>query len=194
MAELDVQPKRSGAWWLWILLLAIAVIVIFLLMRGGNTKTPVASTKPDWSSVDMNTAKITDEEVTDTTIAVRGSDQYTIYTLGENVLFATDQSSLQGDAGSKLKQVVASLNKHFKGATIGVYGSTDSTGTTGLNKTLGVERAAAVKNWLTTTGGLDSTLVSIQSLGESKPVATNATEKGRQLNRNVTIVAFTNKN
>jgi len=142
----------------------------------------------------MNIAKASDADVTDSTIEVRGNDRYTIYTLGENILFATDQSTLQGDAGSKLQQVVTSLNKHFNGASIGVYGSTDSTGTDGLNKKLGAERAAAVKNWLVTTGGLDSARVSIHTLGESKPVASNATAAGRRQNRNVTIVAFSNKN
>jgi len=194
MAELDVQPKRASPWWLWLLLLLIAVIVIFFLMKGCNSEKPVAATQPDWNSVDMNTAKTTDEDIADTTIQVRGNEHYRLYSLGENVLFATDQSSLQGDAGAKLQQVVTSLKKNFKEATIGVYGSTDSTGTAGLNKTLGAERAAAVKSWLVTNGGLDSTKVSIHSLGESKPVATNATESGRQQNRNVTIVAFTNKN
>lgn len=195
MAELDVQPKRSGPWWLWLLLLLIAAIVVFFLMKGCNSKqAAVATTKPDWSSVDMNTARTSDADVTDSTIEVRRNDQYTIYTLGENVLFATGQSALQSDANGKLQQVVASLNKHFKDARIGVYGSTDSTGTAGQNKALGAERAAAVKNWLVSTGGLDSSRVSIHSLGESKPVATNATAGGRKQNRNVTIVAFSNKN
>jgi outer membrane protein OmpA-like peptidoglycan-associated protein len=194
MAELDVQPKRPSPWWLWLLLLLIAIIVVFFLMKGCNTKTPVAATNPDWNNVDMTTARTTDADVTDTSIAVRKNEQYTLYSLGENLLFATDQSTLQGDAGSKLQQVVTSLKKNFKEASIGVYGSTDSTGTAGENKTLGAERAAAVKNWLVTTGGLDSTKVSVHSLGESKPVASNATESGRQQNRNVTIVAFTNKN
>lgn len=205
MADLDVQPKRSSLWWLWLLLLVIAIVVVVLLAKNRNTKSTtivttdstttktVAVTQPDWNSVDMNTAKTADADITDAAIEVRGNEHYTIYTLGENILFDTGQNTLQGDAGAKLKQIAASLNKHFKGASIGVYGSTDSTGTAGQNKTLGAERAAAVKNWLVTTGGLDSTRLSIHSLGESKPVATNATESGRQQNRNVTIVAFPNK-
>jgi outer membrane protein OmpA-like peptidoglycan-associated protein len=195
MAELDVQPKRSNPWWLWLLLLLVAIIVLFFLLKGCNSKTTaVAVTQLEWNAVDMNTAKAVDADVTDPGIEVRGNDRYRIYSLGENILFATDQAVLQGEAGDKLKQIVASLNKNFPGASIGVYGSTDSTGTAGLNKALGAERAAAVKDWLTKTGGLDSTKVSIHSLGESKPVATNATESGRQQNRNVTIVAFSNNN
>lgn len=206
MAELYVQPKRSNPWWLWLLIAIIAIVILVFLFRGCNSKTTnvtttdststketVAVTKPDWDAVDFNGARTKDEDVTDTAIAVSGNDRYTIYTLGENILFATDQNTLNSDAGDKLKQIVSSLNKRFKGANIGVYGSTDSTGTAGHNKALGAERAAAVKNWLVTTGGLDSTLVSIHSLGENKPVASNATAAGRQENRNVSIVAFSNK-
>ena len=206
MAELDVQPKRSSPWWLWLLIALIAIVILIFLFRGCNSKTTtvsatdstsmtkaVAVTQPDWSKVDFNAAKTKDEDVTDTSISVSGNEQYTIYTLGENILFATDDTTLQGNAGDKLKQITASLNKRFKGASIGVYGSADSTGSAGHNKMLGAERAKAVKNWLVSTGGLDSTLVSIHSLGDTKPVASNATASGRQQNRNVSIVAFPNK-
>jgi outer membrane protein OmpA-like peptidoglycan-associated protein len=205
MAELDVQPKRSGPWWLWLLLALIAIAILVFLFKGCNSKMTtvtttystttksVAVTQPDWNKVDFNAAKSSDADVTDPGIAVSGNEQYTIYTLGENILFATDQNTLQGNAGDKLKQIAASLKKRFKGASIGVYGNTDSTGTAGHNKMLGAERAAAVKDWLVKTGGLDSTTVSVHSLGETKPVATNATASGRQQNRNVSIVAFPNK-
>jgi outer membrane protein OmpA-like peptidoglycan-associated protein len=206
MAELDVQPKRSSPWWLWLLLVLLALVVLIFLFKGCNSKTTtvtttdsttstktIAVTQPDWTKVDFNAAKASDENITDPAIAVSGNDQYTIYTLGENILFATDQDSLQGTAGDKLKQIVASLNKRFKGASIGVYGSTDATGTAGHNKTLGAGRAAVVKDWLVKAGGLDSAHVSIHSLGETTPVATNATASGRHQNRNVSIVAFPNK-
>jgi len=207
MADLDVQPKRPSPWWLWLIIALIALAVLFFLFKGRHSKTAtvvttdstttstktIAATQPDWSKVDFNAAKTADADVTDPGIAVSGNDQYRIYTLGENILFATDQAGLQGTAGDKLKQIVASLNKHYKAASIGIYGSTDSTGTAGHNKMLGAERAKAVKDWLVKTGGLDSTMVSVHSLGESKPVATNATATGRQQNRNVSVVAFPNK-
>lgn len=206
MAELDVQPKRSSPWWLWLLIALIALVILIFLFKGCNSKKTmvsttdststtktVAVTQPDWSKVDFNAAKSSDADVTDPGISVSGNDQYTIYTLGENILFASNDTTLQGSAGDKLKQITASLNKRFKGASIGVYGSTDSTGTAGHNKALGAERATAVKDWLVKTGGLDSASVSVHSLGETKPVATNATASGRQQNRNVSIVAFPNK-
>ena len=209
MAHLEVKPKSGTPWWLWLLIAVIAIAILLFLLKSCNgtktaavadsTKAPadsgaakpvVAATTPDYNGVDFNSPKSSDPDVTDKDIAVSGTNKYTIYTLGENVLFATDQSTVQGSADSKLKQVIASLNKRFKGAAIAIYGNTDSTGTAGHNKQLGADRAMAVKNWMVSTGGLDSSKVSVHSLGASKPVATNATAKGRQENRNVEIVAF----
>ena len=210
MAHLEVKPKSGTPWWVWLLVAIIVIALLLFFLKGCNskstilattdststktdsssTKQAVAVTQPDWNNVDFNSPKSKDADVTDKDIGVSGNDKYTIYTLGENILFATDQNTVQSNADAKLKQVIASLNKRFKGAVIGVYGNTDSTGTAGHNKALGAERAAAVKSWLVSNGGLDSTKISVHSLGENKPVASNSTAAGRQQNRNVEIVAF----
>jgi len=209
MAQLDVQPKKSSPWWLWLILLIIAIIVVLFLVKGCNkkpmqtatsdsthtsadtagSKQPVAITQPDWNSVDFNSPKSSDGDISDKDVTVSGNGKYTIYSLGENILFATGQNTLQQSAEQKLKMVAASISKHYSGASIGVFGNTDSTGSAGSNKQLGAERATAVKDWLI-KNGLDSAKVSVHSLGESKPVASNATASGRQQNRNVEIVAF----
>jgi outer membrane protein OmpA-like peptidoglycan-associated protein len=210
MAHLEVKPKSGTPWWLWLLLALIALAILLLFFKGcgnkpkevattdstatmtdtiNNTENVVATTEPDWSKVDLNAAKSSDPDITDKDVAVSGNDDYTIYTLGENVLFATDQNSIQSSGENKLKQVVSSLNKRFKGASIGVFGNTDSTGTAGHNKQLGAQRAEAVKQWLVKSG-VEEGKVSIHSLGEKEPVASNATESGREQNRNVQIVAF----
>ncbi|MEJ7559545.1 MAG: OmpA family protein [Pedobacter sp.] len=209
MAHLEVKPKSGTPWWVWLLLALVALGILYFLFRGNgndstavagtdstgttdtsmNTGNALAATEPDWSTVDFNSPKSSDPDITDQDVAVSGNDQYTIYTLGENILFATDQNSIQASADAKLNQVVSSLNKRFKGATIGVFGSTDSTGTAGHNKQLGAERAEAVKQWLIKSG-LEEGRVSIHSLGEKEPVASNATASGREQNRNVQIVAF----
>ncbi|WP_345949248.1 OmpA family protein [Mucilaginibacter sp. PAMB04274] len=214
MAHLEVKPKSGTPWWLWLLLAIIALAILLFLFKGCGNKTAdvvttdstavstdttlnkedaLAATEPDWNKVDFNAPKSSDPDVTDKDISVSGNDEYTIYTLGENILFATDQNAVQGSAEAKLKQIVASLNKRYKGASIGVFGNTDSTGTAGHNKQLGAERAAAVKDWLVKTGGVEDGKVSIHSFGEKEPVASNATASGRQQNRNVEIVAFPTK-
>jgi outer membrane protein OmpA-like peptidoglycan-associated protein len=207
MADLDVQPKNSTPAWLWPLVALIALGLLFYLVKGCNhtnttvvttdsTKTvtdttrAVAVTQPDWDNVDFNSPNSADPDITDKDIVVRSNDKYTIYTLGENILFATDQNTLQGNAGEKLKMITTAINKRFKGASIGVYGNTDATGSASHNKQLGADRATVVRNWMVSSGGMDSTRVSVHTLGATKPVATNATPAGRQQNRNVEIVAF----
>ncbi|WP_374950356.1 OmpA family protein [Mucilaginibacter sp.] len=211
MAQLDVQPKRKGPVWIWLIFLILALGVAFLLWKGCNRTAPLkvdqadsvandtvvtggapaaATTQPDWNAIDFTIPKSSYEEITDTAIVVRGNQKYTIYSLGENVLFAPDASTIQSSAEDKLKIISASLAKRFKNSQIGIYGHTDSTGTAGHNKALGADRANAVKNWMVTNGGFDAAKLSIHSVGETKPLAPNATNKGRAQNRSVEIVAF----
>jgi outer membrane protein OmpA-like peptidoglycan-associated protein len=210
MAQLDVQPKRRGPVWIWLIFFILAIGVAVLLYRGCNKSAPlktdqtdttktdtttadntqVAITQPDWNAIDFTIPKTAYDEVTDTAIVVRGNNKYTIYSLGETILFAPEQSTLRPGAEARLKQVAASLAKRFKTATIGIYGHADSTGTAGQNKALGADRANAVKDWLLNKGGIAGDKLSIHSLGEEQPLATNATEKGRAQNRSVVIVAF----
>ncbi|KXK35793.1 MAG: OmpA/MotB domain protein [Chlorobi bacterium OLB6] len=67
---------------------------------------------------------------------------------------------------------------------IEISGHTDSIGTDGANITLSTDRARAVKTYLVAAGIADSRMVA-KGYGRSKPVATNATEEGRQENRRV---------
>jgi len=203
MAELEVQPKKKSPV-IWILVIIAILVLLFLLMRGcGNSSTTftggadtsnvIATTVADWDEVDFDAPVATYEEVTDTGIEVRGNEKYSIYGLGENILFATDQSNIQGGATQQLNQIAASLKKRFDGASIAVYGNTDAAGSAGHNQELGAARAESVKNWLVEKAGIAADKISVRSHGESAAVASNATAEGRQLNRNVQIVALANK-
>jgi outer membrane protein OmpA-like peptidoglycan-associated protein len=213
MAHLEVKPKpKSSSWWIWLLLILIVLGVLFYLFKDklnqGAQAVPkqdstsmtsdtanagtqnLASNGPDWKKVNFKSAQLPDADIHDKDIQVSGNKDYTMYSLGENVLFAKDQNTIQPSATQKLQQVSAALNKRFKGASIGVFGSTDSTGTASHNKQLGAERANAVRDWLVKSGGIAESDVSVHSLGESDPVASNGTAAGRKENRNVVIVAY----
>lgn len=211
MAELNVQPKKNNSWWIWILLLLILLGLLFFFLKGCNNKTAttgtntdstasnstdgtankaIATTTPaDSNQINFNSPKAAYEEITDTTISVRGNNNYSIYGLGEDILFDKDKSTIKSSAQTQLKMVAASLSKRFKSANITVYGHTDSTGTLSHNKKLGAERAEAVRNWFIKNGEIADQSIAVRSFGESNPVATNSTPKGRQLNRSVAIVA-----
>jgi outer membrane protein OmpA-like peptidoglycan-associated protein len=210
MADIDVKPKSKTPWWLWLILLLVALALLFFFLRGcdstsgkqsgvadtttttttDSSSTTAVATTTTWDNVDFDSPKASYDEITDTTISVRGSDKYTIYSLGENLLFATDKAELQGSAGKQLQQIVSSLQKRFKGATIGVYGRADAKGDKQENKELGAQRAEAVRNWLVSKGKIDESKVSVHSYGETQPLASNATAQGRQQNRSVEIVAM----
>ncbi|MGI4022783.1 MAG: OmpA family protein [Janthinobacterium lividum] len=198
MADLDVQPKKNNSWWLWLLLLLIALGLLFFFLRGCNNKSATqtggadsvvaATTATSGSQIDFNSPKEAYEEMTDASISVRGNKDYTIYGLGEDILFDKDNNTLKSSAETQLKLIAASLGKRFKGADLSVYGHTDSTGTAAHNKELGAERAEAVRSWFIKNGTV-ADKISVHSFGESNPVASNETAEGRKQNRSVAIVA-----
>ncbi len=204
MAHLEVEPKPARPWWVWALIIIILVALAAMLLRKcdaedsdaqratvtDSTGRAVAATGPDWKTVDFNSATMTDADISDGDIETRGNGTYTIYTLGENILFPTSGNDVTANGQAKLKMISDVLNKRFEGATIGVFGNTDSTGPADENKELGKQRAEAVKNWLASAGSVPSETISVQSLGETEPVATNETSAGRKQNRNVSIVVF----
>jgi outer membrane protein OmpA-like peptidoglycan-associated protein len=212
MAQLDVQPKRKSSAFIWIIFAVLAIAAAVLLYRGCNRSAPlridstdtvkkdstvkadssvIVTTQPDWNAIDFNIPKASLNEVTDSAIIVKGNDKYTIYSLGENILFPANKSTLQAAAAGKLHQVAASLLKRYKTSEIAIYGHTDSIGNAGDNKALAANRANAVRDWMVNEGNIDAAKITVHSLGEQKPVATNATEKGRAQNRSVEIVAYT---
>lgn len=210
MADLHVQPKKQSSWLPWLIgiLILIALLVFFLrscnktnavaatnadstATNGGAvaTTTPAGTTTPDWADLDRNAPNAAYDEITNKDISVRGNDNYGIYSLGENILFETNKSTIRREAEQNLQQLAASIRKRFAGGDLRVYGYTDSVGAAGYNKELAQQRAEAVRNWLAANAGIDSGRISINAIGEGAPVATNATASGRQENRRVEVVA-----
>lgn len=210
MADLNVQPKQKKSFLPWLLLILGIIALLFFLMRGCNnnkgdetttdstvtTTTAPAATADTaagsaWGNVDFNAPSVAYDEITDKNINVRGNDNYGIYGLGENILFDEGKNTLRSDAEQNLKQIAASIQKRYNGASVRVFGYTDSVGSKGYNKELAEQRAEAVQNWLSKNGSITADKISLEPVGEARPVATNATSEGRQQNRRVEIVAKT---
>lgn len=73
------------------------------------------------------------------------------------------------------------------GVNIRVVGHTDNVGSVPFNIALSQDRAAAVERFLSERG-VDAERIETQGEGPSNPVADNATEEGRALNRRVEVV------
>ncbi len=70
---------------------------------------------------------------------------------------------------------------------ISLYGHTDNIGSEESNMILSWQRAKAVRDYLVEQG-INHERITYRGFGESKPIATNATKKGRQLNRRTEFV------
>jgi outer membrane protein OmpA-like peptidoglycan-associated protein len=86
------------------------------------------------------------------------------------------------DTDSKVAQSLV----QFPDSLIDVYGHTDSTGSDAYNQRLSENRARAVADYLSSRG-VSAARIRSQGLGESQPIASNATEEGRSANRRVEI-------
>jgi outer membrane protein OmpA-like peptidoglycan-associated protein len=103
-----------------------------------------------------------------------------------DVLFDTGKYTLKPGAKEKLAKISGILISH-PGLTLEVDGHTDSVGSDNFNFKLSEERADAVREYLVAQGVQPDTITS-HGFGKDKPVATNDTAAGRQLNRRVEIV------
>ena len=108
-----------------------------------------------------------------------------VLTLGD-VLFDTGRASLSSGAAGPIDHLANFLKKN-PGRMATIEGYTDSSGGNDMNQALSERRAEAVKNALIDRG-VAVNRIEARGLGESQPVATNATASGRQQNRRVEIV------
>lgn len=100
--------------------------------------------------------------------------------------FDTGKATLKPESEKVLAQVLALLNGQ-PDWKMKIEGHTDSTGTKAGNQTLSQQRAAAVVAWLVKNGIAPTRLIAA-GLGDSQPIADNATEEGRARNRRVELV------
>jgi len=102
-----------------------------------------------------------------------------------NITFATDSSDLSPAFFDVLTSVAKVLDE-FDQTVVEVAGHTDSTGSDAYNQALSERRSSSVAAYLQSQGINPQRLITI-GLGESMPVADNATAQGRQANRRVEI-------
>ncbi|AJO77542.1 MULTISPECIES: OmpA family protein [Pseudomonas] len=101
-----------------------------------------------------------------------------------DVKFDFDKSVVKPNSYADIKNL-ADFMKQYPQTTTVVEGHTDSVGPDAYNQKLSERRANAVKQVLTSQYGVESSRVQSVGYGESRPVADNATEAGRAVNRRV---------
>lgn len=103
-----------------------------------------------------------------------------------SILFATNRSALSGEKQVDLDRIVQFM-KDRPDLSVTISGHTDSIGNPKNNLELSKARAESVKKYLADSG-IKSTRIKTMGYGSTVPVADNATESGRELNRRVEVL------
>lgn len=101
----------------------------------------------------------------------------------DGVNFDTGKATLRPESHAQLNRVVEYMT-YKKSARIEISGHTDNVGNPKKNKTLSEDRAQACREYLISRG-IDGGRIEARGYGDEKPIASNDTEAGRQLNRRI---------
>ena len=101
-----------------------------------------------------------------------------------DVKFDFDKARVKEESYGDIKNLADFMNQYPQTTTT-VEGHTDSKGTDAYNQTLSEKRANAVREVLVNQYGVPGERVNAAGYGESRPVADNATDAGRAINRRV---------
>jgi outer membrane protein OmpA-like peptidoglycan-associated protein len=135
--------------------------------------------------MDRQEAEMRDALAASEAAAVRREGDLLAITLKGDVSFDLDSDVVRPGLYNELDRIAEIMIKYPQ-TSIQVEGHTDSTGSETYNQKLSERRASSVKNLLVQRG-VQAQRIHILGFGESRPVATNTTPVGRQMNRRVEI-------
>lgn len=137
--------------------------------------------------MDQQEAKLR-EQLRGTGVSVTRDGDNIILNMPGNVTFATNSADVQAGFYPVLDSVALVLKEYDK-TVVEVAGHTDSTGSDSYNLELSQRRAGSVGAYLNSRGIINDRLLTV-GYGKARPVATNDTAEGRQLNRRVEITVL----
>jgi outer membrane protein OmpA-like peptidoglycan-associated protein len=105
-----------------------------------------------------------------------------------DVLFDFDKATLKPGAREKLSKLTGVLLAYPGNYRIEIEGHTDAVGSDAYNQKLSEDRAQSVRDYLASAGLPTDRIVATRGFGKTRPVTTNDTPEGRQMNRRVEII------
>ena len=111
----------------------------------------------------------------------------TLVTITLDVEFDTNKAIVKDEYRNEIKKVTDFM-KTYPNTTAVIEGHTDNVDTAEYNQKLSEARANSVRQYLIDNFGIKASRLTAVGYGETKPIASNKTEEGRQKNRRVQAV------
>lgn len=108
-----------------------------------------------------------------------------VFLISNKILFKSGSAEILPNSNAELDRILVLLKK--KDLKIRIEGHTDNISTQVYNYGLSNKRANAIKDYFVSKG-IKPDRLSVKGYGQSRPVANNATEAGRELNRRVEFI------
>ena len=104
------------------------------------------------------------------------------------MLFDFNQATLKPGAKEKLSKLAGILLAYPDRFRMEIEGHTDAIGSDQYNLKLSEMRAFSVRDYLLQAGIESTRIVAVRGFGKTRPVTTNDTSEGRQMNRRVELI------
>jgi OOP family OmpA-OmpF porin len=124
----------------------------------------------------------------DVKVYVTNEDRAVVNEAVRNLEFDFGKATIRAHSDSSLNKLASLMVA--KGFNLKLAGYTDNVGSVEANLKLSKERADAVKTYLAQQG-VDPSKITAQGYGKANPIASNKTDKGRQINRRVEFSIYT---
>lgn len=126
------------------------------------------------------------EQTAGTGIGVERVGDQIALTMPSNITFAVNSATIQPNFYGPLNDVAATL-REFPSTAVDIIGHASSDGPDDYNMQLSQKRAEAVRTYLVNQS-VNSVRLYAVGMGETQPIADNATAEGRAANRRVEII------
>jgi outer membrane protein OmpA-like peptidoglycan-associated protein len=133
-------------------------------------------------SLNFNYSKVKDFEPIILNIALERVVAGSVAVLN-NIFFDFDSYQINSKSIPELQKVILFMRENSE-VRIEISGHTDNVGAEAYNQNLSTQRALAVMNYLIEQG-ISAKRLLFKGYGSSKPISSNETEEGRQLNRRI---------
>lgn len=105
--------------------------------------------------------------------------------INEKIQFLVNSDKILEQSHSLLDEVAKVIKEHPQIKKIEIEGHASAEGTDSKNLNLSNRRAKSVMKYLTKSGGVTTGVLSAKGYGETRPIADNDSEDGREKNRRV---------